>query len=59
MYVTNIFSLRPIPIPAHSIIRQKTAMKILTWLEHDLFYWEEKLKNEETQTKKNKNQGKG
>jgi hypothetical protein len=59
MYVSDVFPLRPIPIPAHSKISPKTAIKILTWLEDDFFYWDEKLRQQEIQTKKTKNHEKG
>jgi len=59
MYVSDIFPVRPIPIPAQSRISPKTAIKILTWLENDFFLWEEKLHQQEIQTKKTKNHGKG
>ncbi|PIU53697.1 MAG: hypothetical protein COS90_04740 [Deltaproteobacteria bacterium CG07_land_8_20_14_0_80_60_11] len=56
MYVSDAFpQLRPIPIPSHPRIAiPKTALKILTWLEDDFFYWDEKLHLEEIQTKQNK-----
>lgn len=61
MYVSDVFPLlRPIPIPAHPRVAiPKTATKILTWLENDFFHWEEKLHQQEIQTKKTKNHGKG
>jgi len=59
MYVSDVFPLRPIPIPAHSRISPKTAMKILTWLEDDFFHWDEKLDQQEIQTKKTKNHEEG
>jgi hypothetical protein len=59
MYVSDVFPLRPIPIPDHSRISPKTAVKILTWLEEDFFYWDEKLYQEEIKTKKTKNHKKG
>jgi hypothetical protein len=59
MYVSDIFPLRSIPIPAHSKITPKTAIKILTWLEIDFSQWEEKLDQQEIQAKKIKNHGKG
>lgn len=59
MYVSDIFPLRSIPIPAHSRITPKTAIKILTWLENDFFCWEEKLGLQEIQAKKTKNQNHG
>ena len=55
MYVSDTFPfLRPIPIPGHSKISPRTAQKILTWLEADFFHWDEKLHQQEIQTKKTK-----
>jgi hypothetical protein len=58
MYVSDAFpkQLRPIPIPSHPRVAiSKTAIKILTWLENDFFHWEEKLQQQEIQTKHIKN----
>lgn len=56
MYVSDAFpQLRPIPIPSHPRVAiPKTAIKILTWLEVDIFEWERYLHQQEIQNKNNK-----
>jgi len=54
MYVSDAFpQLRPIPIPSHPRIAiPKTAIKILTWLETDIFEWERFIHQQEIQNRK-------